>query len=185
MRKGIINMFEKIRSKITESSEKSKKAKFERILEKIGQESKKGDKEYEAKVEKIRSRPGFRDDVLSVCSRFGISEEEANKIIDGKNYGRAGYPSDGYNIFEEYLSVEVHLDQMREYINSEIPKEIVYRHLGADDFSGYGKYSVNIAKDIKIIYQGYEQVEYDDDLNFIPPQYKKETTGYKTRFYLE
>ena len=122
------------------------------------------------------------ESLILTCEKLGISEDEAKKLTDD-----AGL----YDYEKRKFYIKVDIEQIRNYVNSEKPKEILYEYHNTDDLASWGDYTIDIDSVIKIRYGGYQQYPESRDMsnfNFISSDYKSESReGFRptTRFFLE
>lgn len=96
-----------------------------------------------------------------------------------------------YDYERKKFFIKVNIDQIRKYVNSEHPKEIIYTNIRSDDLAQFGDYVIDVGNNVMIRYDGYAQYPGSQDMasfNFIPTEYKSESLGgyfSKTRFYME
>lgn len=177
MIRKIMSIFEKFK-KPEEYSEEY----FRKEQEKARKSVEKFERDRARKIEAIKNSPGFREKVVLICEKLGISSDESEKMIDDMSL---------YDYEKRKFYIRVDIEQIKNYIISEKPKEILYEHINTDDLASWGDYTIDVDGVIKIRYGGYQQYPESRDMsdfNFIPPDYKSESQeGYrpKTRFFLE
>lgn len=177
MIRKILSIFEKFK-KPEEYSEEY----FRKEQEKARKSVEKFERDRARKIGAIKNSPGFQENVVLTCEKLGISNDEAKKLIDDMNL---------YDYENRKFYIKVDIEQIRNYINSEKPKEIHYEQINTDDIASWGDYTIDVDGIIKIRYGGYQQYPESQEMstfNFIPSDYKSESQeGYrpKTRFFLE
>ena len=177
MIKKIMSIFEKFK-KPEEYSEEY----FRREQEKARKSVEKFERDRAVKIESIKNSQGFLENVILTCEKLGISKDEAKKLTDDIG---------SYDYERRKFYIIVNIEQIRNYVNLEKPKEILYEHHNTDDLASWGDYTIDIDSVIKIRYGGYQQYPESRDMsnsNFIPSNYKSESReGYhpKSRFFLE
>lgn len=178
MIRKILSIFERFKKSPEEYSEEY----FRKTQEEARKSVEKFERERSKKNEAIRNTWRFQENVILTCAKLGISSDEAKKLID--DIGSYDYENRNF-----YIRVDI--EQIRNYVNSEKPKEILYEHRNTDDLASWGDYTIDVGGVIKIRYGGYQQYPESRDManfNFIPSDYKSESQeGYrpKTRFFLE
>lgn len=177
MIRKILSIFEKFK-KPEEYSEEY----FRREQEKARKSVEKFERERAVKIESIKNSHGFLENVILTCEKLGISKDEAEKLIDDMR---------SYDYEKRKFYIRVDIEQIRMYINSEHPKEIIYTNIRSDDLAQFGDYVIDAGNNVMIRYDGYAQYPGSRDMasfNFIPTEYKSESLGgyfSKTRFFLE
>ena len=164
MIKKIMSIFEKFK-KPEEYSEEY----FRREQEKARKSVEKFERDRAVKIESIKNSQGFLENVILTCEKLGISKDEAKKLTDDASL---------YNYEKRKFYIRVNIEQIRNYVNSEKPKEILYEHHNTDDLASWGDYTIDIDSVIKIRYGGYQQYPESRDMsnsNFIPSNYKSES----------
>ncbi|OGM98650.1 MAG: hypothetical protein A2915_01670 [Candidatus Yanofskybacteria bacterium RIFCSPLOWO2_01_FULL_41_34] len=178
MIRKIMSIFERFKKTPEEYSEEY----FRKAQEEARKSVEKFERERSEKIEAIRNTKGFGEGVISTCAKLEISQEEAEKMTDDVSL---------YDYERKKFYIKANIDQIRKYVNSEHPKEIIYTNIRSDDLAQFGDYVIDVGNNVMIRYDGYAQYPGSRDMasfNFIPMEYKSESLGgyfSKTRFFLK